>query len=246
MHNWYCTTIDEVITTKWKGFVAVLLGLLMVGVTAGSAAAAPTHNQPAPQHNIGLGSVIMSWLGSYDNAIISKNREYHSGLEYIWHYKVRHNGRGWLHVSVFKYVPLFGYITYTILPDMTLYKDTFYGNHFKLKSIETHKIPGTNIRFKTIETSYSAWFSFGGWWGIDLKFDAGYGTHGIVTFGMSNLDNFIIGFLSKLSKVGDGKWADKLIDFVSKGSLSSLADALSVITAFASGINVDAVYFTEV
>ena len=41
MHNWYCTTIEEVTTTKWKGFVAVLLGLLMVGVTAGSVAAAP-------------------------------------------------------------------------------------------------------------------------------------------------------------------------------------------------------------
>ncbi|WP_145955312.1 hypothetical protein [Thermococcus henrietii] len=222
---------------------AVLLGLLMIGVTAGSAAAMPIHNQPRPKHHIGLGSVVMSWLGSYDNAIISKNREYDGGLGYVWHYKVRHNGRGWLHISVFKYVPLFGYTTYTILPDMTLYKNTFYGNHFKLKSIETHRIPGTSIRFKTIETSYSAWFSFGGWWGIDLKFDAGYGRHGIVTFGMSNLDNFIATFLGKL---GAGKWADKLINFVSKGSLSSLADALSVITVFASGINVDAVYFTEV
>ena len=228
---------------RWKSLFAVLLGLLMVGVTTGSAAAKPINVLPEPRHNIGLGSVIMSWLGSYDNAIISKNREYHGGLGYMWHYKVRHNGRGWLHVSVFKYVPLFGYTTYTILPDMTLYRDSFYGNHFKLKSIETHRIPGTNIRFKTIETSYSAWFSFGGWWGIDLKFDAGYGRHGIVTFGMSNLDNFIVTFLGKL---GAGKWVDKLIDFVSRGSLSSLADALSVITVFASGINVDAVYFTEV
>ncbi|WP_457751921.1 hypothetical protein [Thermococcus sp.] len=210
----------------------------------GSAAAAPINNQPKPQNQVGLGSVVMTRLGSYSGAILEEHRRYiGTGAGYIWYYKVKHNGRGYLHVSVFKYVPLFGYATYTILPDMTLYKNSFYGNNFKLKSIETHRIPGTNIRFKTIETSYSAWFSFGGWWGIDLKFDAGYGRHGIVTLGMNNLDKFIVAFLGKL---GAGKWADKLIDFVSKGSLSSLADALSVVTLFASGINVDAVYFTEV
>lgn len=150
---------------------------------------------------------------------------------------------GGLEISVFKYVPLFGYSTYTILPDMTVYENTFYGENFKLKSVETHRIPGVGLRFKTIETSYSSWISSGGWWTIDLKFDAGYGRHGIVTFGMSNLDNFILAFLGKL---GAGKWADKLVDFVSKGSLSSLADALSAILIFASGIKVDAVYFTEV
>lgn len=228
---------------KWKPLVVVLIGLLLFGATAGNAAAAPISDMPRPQHNIGLGSVIMSWLVSYDNAIISKNREYHGGLGYMWHYKVRHGRRGELKISVFKYVPLFGYSTYTILPDMTVYENTFYGENFKLKSVETHRIPGVGLRFKTIETSYSSWISSGGWWTIDLKFDAGYGRHGIVTFGMSNLDNFILAFLGKL---GAGKWADKLVDFVSKGSLSSLADALSAILIFASGINVDAVYFTEV
>ncbi|NJE61853.1 hypothetical protein [Thermococcus sp. 21S7] len=229
---------------KWKPLMAVLLGLLMVGVTAGSAIAMPIQKEPIkPRHNIGLGSVLMSWLVSYDNAIISKNREYHGRLGYVWHYKVRHGKRGRLSISVFKYVPLFGYSTYTILPDMTIYKDTFGGKNFKLKSIKSHRVPGTGIRFKTIETSYSSWLSAGGWWEIGLKFDAGYGRHGIVTFGMSNLDNFIIAFLGKL---GAGKWADKIIDFVSKGSLSSLADALSAIMLFASGINIDAVYFTEV
>ncbi|GAB6103043.1 hypothetical protein JCM16138_22660 [Thermococcus atlanticus] len=37
---------------KWKGLFAVLLGLLIVGVTAGSVAAAPIHNQPKPQYVI--------------------------------------------------------------------------------------------------------------------------------------------------------------------------------------------------
>ena len=37
---------------KWKPLFAVLLGLLIVGVRAGSAAAAPIHNQPKPQYVI--------------------------------------------------------------------------------------------------------------------------------------------------------------------------------------------------
>lgn len=65
---------------KWKPLVVVLIGLLLFGATAGNAAAAPISDMPRPQHNIGLGSVIISWLVSYDNAIISKNREYHVGL----------------------------------------------------------------------------------------------------------------------------------------------------------------------
>ncbi len=49
---------NEVNLVKWKPLFALLLGLLMVGVTAGSAAAAPIHNQPAPQGGVGAGSVI--------------------------------------------------------------------------------------------------------------------------------------------------------------------------------------------
>ncbi|WP_158306787.1 hypothetical protein [Pyrococcus yayanosii] len=43
---------------KWRPLVAVLLGLLMVGVTAGSAMAAPINDTYSSHGGIGAGSII--------------------------------------------------------------------------------------------------------------------------------------------------------------------------------------------
>jgi hypothetical protein len=96
---------------KWKPLLAVLLGLLMVGVTAGNAAAVPIHNQPKPQHSIGLGTVVFTRFKG--NAVISEGRIWVPGTSfYIKTYKVRHNGKGSLQVSVFKWVPVGGYCSH--------------------------------------------------------------------------------------------------------------------------------------
>jgi len=219
---------------KWKPLFAVLLGLLMVGVTAGSAAAAPIHNQPAPQHHVGLGTVVFTWLKG--DAVIDEGKIWvPSASAYIKTYKVRHNGYGAIHVSVFKWIPLGGYFTAAIMPDMTTY--SFYGEHFRRNSVNTHDIAGH--RFKVVTAEYSSWFSFGGWWEQEVKFDAGYGNHGILVVGYTNwpwLGNF-------LGAIGTGAAGKALLKFIFEGS----ADALgTVITALLSGVDVDGAIFTEV
>ena len=78
---------------KWRPLFAVLLGLLMVGVTTGSAAAKPINVLPEPQHNIGLGTVVFTWLKG--DAVISEGHTWVPGISaYVKTYKVRHNGRG--------------------------------------------------------------------------------------------------------------------------------------------------------
>ncbi|WP_456443663.1 hypothetical protein [Thermococcus sp.] len=221
---------------KWKPLFAVLLGLLMVGVTAGSAAATPIHNQPKPEHNIGLGTVIFTWLKG--DAIISEGHTWVPGISaYVKTYKVRHNGMGTIHVSVFKWIPLGGYFTAAIMPDMTTYEEGFQGDHFKRDYIRTHTVDGHT--FKVLTAEYSSWFSFGGWWEQEVKFDAGYGTHGILVIGYNNwpwLGNF-------LGAIGAGAAGKALLKFIFEGS----ADALgTVITALLSGVDVDGAIFTEV
>ncbi len=216
---------------------AVLLGLLMVGVTAGSAAATPIHNQPKPQHNIGLGTVIFTWLKG--DAIISEGHTWVPGTSaYVKTYKVRHNGMGAIHVSVFKWIPLGGYFTAAIMPDMTTYN--FYGEHFKRDSISTHEVAGH--RFKILTAGYSSWFSFGGWWEQEVKFDAGYGRHGILVIGYNNWP----WFKNFLAAIGVGKVASeagkKLLRFITEGSVEGLA---SVIGALLTGVDIDMALFTE-
>jgi hypothetical protein len=119
---------------KWKPLMAVLLGLLMIGVTAGSAMAAPIHSLPKPQHSIGLGTVVFTWLKG--NAVISESRTWVPGISaYVKTYKVKHNGRGAISVSVFKWIPAGGYLTMTIMPDMTTYN--FYAERFKRDSLNS-------------------------------------------------------------------------------------------------------------
>ncbi|WP_456443400.1 hypothetical protein [Thermococcus sp.] len=223
---------------KLKPLFAVLLGLLMVGVTAGSAAATPIHNQPAPQHNIGLGTVIFTWLKG--DAIISEGHTWVPGTSaYVKTYKVRHNGYGAIHVSVFKWIPLGGYVTMTVMPDMTTYN--FYGEHFKRDYIHSYEVAGHS--FKVLVAHYDSWLSFGGWWEQEVKFNAGYGRHGIITVGMTEwpiLDSLLerIGVKGKLTKAGK-----RLLDFVSNGSGDALADTIDLLL---SGLNIDAAIFTEV
>jgi len=223
---------------KWKPLFAVLLELLMVGVTAGSAAAAPIHNQPKPQHSIGLGVVLFTWLKG--DAVISEGHTWVPGISaYVKTYKVRHNGYGAIEVSVFKWIPLGGYVTMTLMPDMTTYN--FYGEHFKKDYIHSYNIAGH--RFKVLVAHYDSWFSLGGWWEQEVKFNAGYGTHGVITVGMTEwpiLDSLLekIGVKGKLTSAGK-----KLLNFISDGSTDALADA---ITFLLSGLDIDAAIFTEV
>ncbi len=223
---------------RWKPLFAVLLGLLMVGVTAGGAVAAPIHTQPAPQHNIGLGTVVFTWLKG--DAVISEGHTWVPGISaYVKTYKVRHNGMGAIHVSVFKWIPLGGYVTMTVMPDMATYN--FYGEHFKRDYIHSYEVAGH--RFKMLVAHYDSWFSLGGWWEQEVKFNAGYGRHGIITVGVTEwpiLDSLLekIGVKGKLTKAGK-----RLLDFITDGSGDALANAISWLL---SGLNIDAAIFTEV
>ncbi|ASJ12660.1 hypothetical protein [Thermococcus thioreducens] len=226
---------------RCKPLVAVLLGLLMVGVTAGSAMAMSVQKEPIkPQNNIGLGSVVMTRLDSGSGAIISKHRQYiGTGAGYAWYYKVKHNGDGYLDVSVFKWIPLGGYTTAVIMPDMTT--GSFYGYKFKLDSINTHSVLGH--RFKIVVAEYSEWISIGGWWTLDVKFNAGYGRHGIVTIGFTSWPWFSE-FLGAIGVTGAIKEGGKqLLKFISTGSANALSSAIALLL---SGANIDALIFEEV
>ena len=138
-------------------------------------------------------------------------------------------------MSVFKWVPLGGYFTAAIMPDMTTYN--FYGEHFKKDYIHTHTIAGRT--FKVLTAEYSSWFSLGGWWEQEVRFDAGYGKHGILVIGYTSwpwLGNF-------LGTIGVGAAGKALLQFIFEGSTDALA---TIITSLLSGVNVDAAIFTEV
>ncbi|WP_297521701.1 hypothetical protein [Thermococcus sp.] len=196
------------------------------------------HNQPKPEHNIGLGTVIFTWLKG--DAIISEGHTWVPGISaYVKTYKVRHNGMGTIHVSVFKWIPLGGYVTMTVMPNMTTYN--FYGEHFKRDYIHSYEVAGHS--FKVLVAHYDSWLNFGGWWEQEVKFNAGYGRHGIITVGMTEwpiLDSLLerIGVKGKLTKAGK-----RLLDFVSDGSGDALADTIGLLL---SGLNIDAAIFTEV
>ncbi|MCD6523416.1 MAG: hypothetical protein J7K48_00210 [Thermococcus sp.] len=218
--------------------MAVLLGLLMVGVTAGGASARPISNQPKPQHSLGLGVVLFTWLKG--DAVISEGRTWVPGISaYVKKYKVRHDEMGTIKVSVFKWVPLGGYATITFMPDMTTYK--FHGEHFKRDSINSYDVAG--YRFKVLIARYDSWLSLGGWWEQDVKFDAGYGMHGIITVGMTEwpiVDTLLekIGVKGKLTNAGK-----KLLKFVADGSTDALVDTIGLLL---SELDIDAAVFTEV
>ena len=78
---------------------------------------------------------------------------------------------------------------------------------------------------------------------MDVKFDAGYGTHGIITLGMTEwplLDTILeeLGIKGRLTNKGK-----KLLEFVTKGSTSALVDIIGLLL---SGYNVDVAIFKEV
>ncbi|WP_175059502.1 hypothetical protein [Thermococcus sp. 2319x1] len=225
---------------KWKPLMAVLLGLLMLGVTEGNALAVPIQKEHIkPQNHIGLGSIVMTRLDSMRGAIISKHRQYIGSVGYAWYYKVKHNGDGYLDVSVFKWIPLGGYTTAVIMPDMTT--GSFYGFKFKLDSINTHSVLGH--RFKIVVAEYSEWASIGGWWTLDVKFNAGYGRHGIVTIGFTSWPWFSE-FLGAIGVTGAIKEGGKqLLKFISTGSANALSSAIALLL---SGVNIDALIFEEV
>ncbi|WP_099209707.1 hypothetical protein [Thermococcus henrietii] len=218
---------------------AVLLGLLMVEVTARSAAAAPIHNQPSPKDFPGLGAVISTSLKG--PGVIAGDTNWLPQLGKIRMYVViRHNGIGAIHVTVLKWIPLGGYFTAAIFPDMTTYTNGFKGKHFKRDYIHTYTVNGHT--FKVLTAEYSSWFSFGGWWEQKVKFDAGYGTHGILVMGYTNwpwLQNF-------LGAIGVGKaanWAGKkILQFVTEGSTEGLASAIGYLL---SGVTIDVALFME-
>lgn len=226
---------------KWKSLMAVLIGLLMVGTTAGGVMATSVQKgHIKPQNQVGLGSIIMTRLESRNGAIIEKHRQYiGTGAGYAWYYKVKHNGEGYLDVSVFKWIPFGGYRTVTIMPDMTT--GEFSGNKFKLNSINTYSVLGK--RFKVVVAEYTEWLSFGGWWDLHIKFNAGYGKHGIITFGSTEwpllkdiLDDLGVSY-------GASQVAKKITKFVVGGSTDSLG---AIVGLLVSGINIDAAIFEEV
>ncbi|WP_297503390.1 hypothetical protein [Thermococcus sp.] len=218
---------------KLKLLFAVLLGLLMIGVTAGSAAAAPIHNQPAPQGGVGAGSVIDTRFEG--NGVISTSTYpiYLPQLQrWLVYQKVRHGSEGYFKLTVYR-IPVFGYDTLIAFPDgMKVYTNKASGMKYEGKV-------GIAYHFRK-----SGWFVWKIQLKLPVKFTAGRGHHAVISVGGS--PEVLIG--GPVASLVNGE-KPKLFTAL-KGLLSGQITKSNVISivafALASGANVDVLVFNEV
>ncbi len=217
---------------RWKPLFAVLLGLLMVGVTAGSAAAAPIHNQPKPQGRIGLGSIIdTKFVGpgvvyTRDMPIYIPEFERNMVLQVV-----RHEAKANFTVRVYR-IPLMGYDVLIFFPDhLTVYPNKAKGMEYKGR----------------VHGAYH--FKKGGWfvWKVNLKlpvkFTSGKGWHTVVTFGGSS--GALLGPILGAITQGDKPKVAKAVANLIKGQITR-SNVLTVVAfALASGANVDLLAYKE-
>ncbi len=95
---------------KWKPLLAALLGLLMVGVTAGSAAASPQDGHVTPTSGLGLGSYVSMSIKNAKHYSISLNGP--ARVLDVW--KVQRNK--WYTVEIKYYrIPLSGQYQFAVV-----------------------------------------------------------------------------------------------------------------------------------
>ena len=217
---------------KWKALLAVLLGLLMVGVTAGSAMATPIHDQPRPQGGVGAGSIIDTRFSGEGVISTSTYPIYVPQLaRYLVYQRVRHGGKGEFTLKAYR-LPIFGYDSLIVFPQgMRVYPHSAKGMDYEGKV-------GIAYHFRK-----SGWFVWRAKLNLPVEFTAGKGLHAVVSIGGS--PEVLIG--GPLVSLVNGE-KPKLFTAL-KGLVEGQVTRSNVITvvafAIASGANIDVLVFKE-
>ncbi|WP_143597819.1 hypothetical protein [Thermococcus thioreducens] len=223
----------EVNHVKWKGLLAVLLGLLMVGVTAGSAMATPINDTHNPQGGIGGGSIIDTrFIGS---GVISTSTYpiYIPKLQrYLVYQKVRHGSSGYFTLSVYR-IPVFGYDTLIVFPEnMKVYPSRATGMEYEGKV-------GIAYHFRK-----GGWFVWKAQLKLPVKFTAGKGLHAVLSFGGSP-EVLIGGPIASLVN-GEKPKLFTALKALLRGQITRSNVITIIAFALASGANADVLVFKEV
>ncbi|NJE02011.1 hypothetical protein [Thermococcus sp. JdF3] len=214
--------------------MAVLIGLLMVGVTAGSALAMPVQKEPIrPDDAIGVGAYIKTTLYGFDAIVEEKTISLPptSVFTKVRYYKVRHNELGGIHVKIYRLVPLTKYAVAFYTPsNLKVWTTALSGAH--LINVENKG----NYKVITVETNsrFTANIRMG------ITFNSGYGKHGILVIGhmsTSVLQSYIMSLASAGGIIGG---------FVATGTTALLSQAVGIILTLASGASLDALIYEEV
>jgi len=223
----------EVNHAKWKGLLAVLLGLLMVGVTAGSAMAIPSiYNEQQeisrdiqPQ-SVTPGAALEVYL---DGSGIQDKRIIHLIFFAYKHYKVKHGSKLSLVVGIGK-LPIGGYRVWIGVPSgVTLYPNEVEWEWNEVKYEGTTKKWGKPFHKFKIENSGWAMSAFK----VPVKLSRGKGeSYGILVLGANTYDE-IDTFLSNLGGT--------ILGYVLAGLTGALTGLLG-----ASGVSYDYIKITEV
>lgn len=218
---------------RWQGLIAVLLGLLMVGVTAGSVMAAPINDMYNPHGGIGVGSIIDTrFIGPGVISTSTYSIYIPQFQRYLVYQKVRHGSSGYFTLSVYR-IPIFGYDTLIVFPEnMKVYPSGAAGMEYKGKV-------GIAYHFRK-----DGWFVWKAQLKLPVKFTAGRGLHAVLSFGGS--PEVLIG--GPLASIVNGE-KPKLFTAL-KALLRGQITKSNVITivafALASGANADVLVFKEV
>jgi len=217
---------------KWKPLWVVLLGMLILGTTAGDAVATTFEDQQEPLGGVGLGSIIDTRFSG--SAVIGTSRYpiYIPPLQrYLVYQRVRHGGRGEFVLKVYR-LPVFGYDALIVFPDgMKVYPYSASGMSYKGRV-------GIAYHFRK-----SGWFVWNVKLTIPVEFTSGRGIRAVVTFGGSP-EVLIGGPLASLVNGEKPKLFSALKALI-RGQVTRSNVITIVAFALASGANVDVLVFRE-
>ncbi|HIP88591.1 MAG TPA: hypothetical protein EYH24_01150 [Thermococcus paralvinellae] len=214
--------------------LAVLLGLLMVGVTAGSALAVPIQKGPIkPDDAIGIDTYIKTTLYGHRAVVSEITIPLHPiiFITKVLYYRVRHNELGGIAVKIYRIIPLTKYaVAFYVPSNLKVWTSSLNGAHlinvedkgrYKAITVETNSRFTSNIR-------------------MGITFNSGYGKHGILVIGhmsASVLQSYIMSLASAGGIIGG---------FVATGTTALLSEAIGMILTLASGASLDALIYEGV
>ncbi|MPW38192.1 hypothetical protein GBV73_00470 [Thermococcus sp. 101 C5] len=211
---------------KWKLLFAVLLGLLMVGVTAGSAMATPSIPRDIEPQSVTPGAALEAYLTGNG---IQNSRIIHLIFFAYKHYKVEHGSKLSMVIGIGK-LPIGGYRVWIGTPSgVTVYPNEVDWMWNEARYEGTTKKWGKTFHKFKIENSGWTMSSFK----VPMKFSKGKGeSYGILILGANTYDE-IDTFLGNLG----GTLLGRLL----AGSIGGIIGLLG-----ASGISYDYIKVTEV
>lgn len=222
--------------------IGILLAVfLLVGsVFAGAVAAQPGNGKGndkgknksndgdvETEGGIGLGSIIDTSLSG--SGVLNSGTIWipYPVSRWLRLYEVRHDGSGQLNVDIYR-LPIGSYEIGVIFPNgMTVYPYSATGATY----VGTWLSGYNSYHFKK-----DGWFVSTVHLQVPVKFNAGYGTHGIITVGGSSM-GVLGGFFAGASSV---------LEYLIAGSVGAGSIATIITAAAVSGANVDLLYFNEI